>query len=251
MRQVYADHTTKVDKVFSRIIETTQHPAAAASFASIMFAPQAKLSFSEALSKYVPIPEHLLNSIHRVFSKISFLVDTIYISPRCRDNNVSVCLMYGKEDPWVTPIWGRQVKRTLLDAPYYEISPAGHCPHDEVPEVTLTIFFTFRLQHSIIPRQFPPGKILTFPFPFHILLSQIINYLLRGWIKNLESDGTSGLPLLDNDLNSESTVDRKVEFIRDGVKKSVTVKYIDSNFSMLKWLTSFIRSVENIQMRSL
>ncbi|CAL5412377.1 unnamed protein product [Camellia sinensis] len=43
--------------------------------------------------------------------------------------------MYGKEDPWVKPVWGLQVKRQLPEAPYYEISPAGHCPHDEVPEV--------------------------------------------------------------------------------------------------------------------
>lgn len=47
------DHSTKVDNVFSRILETTQHPAAAASFASIMFAPQGQLSFWEALSRYV------------------------------------------------------------------------------------------------------------------------------------------------------------------------------------------------------
>lgn len=50
-------------------------------------------------------------------------------------SNVPVCLMYGKEDPWVKPVWGLQVKRQLPEAPYYEISPAGHCPHDEVPEV--------------------------------------------------------------------------------------------------------------------
>ena len=50
-------------------------------------------------------------------------------------SNVPICLMYGKEDPWVRPVWGLQVKRQLLEAPYYEISPAGHCPHDEVPEV--------------------------------------------------------------------------------------------------------------------
>ncbi|CAM8969768.1 unnamed protein product [Rhodiola kirilowii] len=181
LRQVYADHTTKVDKVFSRIIETTQHPAAAASFASIMFAPQAKLSFSDALSK-------------------------------CRDNSISVCLMYGKEDPWVTPIWGHQIKRKLPDAPYYEISPAGHCPHDEVPE--------------------------------------IINYLLRGWIKNLESEGMTGLPLLDENLSSQQPVDKKVEFIRDGSKKLVTVRYIETNFLPFRWLTSFIRSLENFRMKS-
>ena len=43
--------------------------------------------------------------------------------------------MYGKEDPWVKPMWGLQVKRQVPEAPYYQISPAGHCPHDEVPEV--------------------------------------------------------------------------------------------------------------------
>uniref|UniRef100_M1C4D3 Alpha/beta hydrolase n=1 Tax=Solanum tuberosum TaxID=4113 RepID=M1C4D3_SOLTU len=50
-------------------------------------------------------------------------------------NNVPVCLIYGKEDLWVTPIWGLQVKRQFPKAPYYQISPVAHCPHDEVPEV--------------------------------------------------------------------------------------------------------------------
>ncbi|CAL5423597.1 unnamed protein product [Camellia sinensis] len=93
LKQVYADHSTEVDKVFSRILETAQHPAAAASFVSIMFAPRGQLS-----------------------------------------NDVPICLMYGKEDPWVKPVWGLLVKRRLPEAPYYEISPAGHYPDDEVPE---------------------------------------------------------------------------------------------------------------------
>lgn len=50
-------------------------------------------------------------------------------------SNIPVCLMYGKEDPWVQPIWGFQVKKQVPEALFYEISPAGHCPHDEVPEV--------------------------------------------------------------------------------------------------------------------
>lgn len=54
---------------------------------------------------------------------------------RCQTSNIPVCLMYGKEDPWVQPIWGFQVKKQVPEAPFYEISPAGHCPHDEVPEV--------------------------------------------------------------------------------------------------------------------
>lgn len=53
LRQVYADHSTDVDKVFSQIVETTEHPAAAAAFASIMCAPTGQLSFDESLSRYV------------------------------------------------------------------------------------------------------------------------------------------------------------------------------------------------------
>ena len=36
----------------------------------------------------------------------------------------------------VKPVWGQRLRR-LLQGPqtaYFEISPAGHCPHDESPE---------------------------------------------------------------------------------------------------------------------
>ncbi|KAJ7949254.1 Pheophytinase, chloroplastic [Quillaja saponaria] len=171
LKQVYADHSTKVDNVFSRIIETTQHPAAAASFASIMLAPQGQLSFRESLS-------------------------------RCQENNIPICLMYGKEDPWVNPVWGFQVKRQVPEAPYYQISPAGHCPHDEVPEV--------------------------------------INFLLRGWIKNLESRGSAALPLLGDPENMKDTIARELEFEREGSRKSVRVNFFGSSASLWDMIGSYI-----------
>lgn len=174
LKQVYADHSTKVDKVFSRIIETTQHPAAAASLASIMFAPKGQLSFQEALN-------------------------------RCQLQNIPICLMYGKEDPWVRPVWGMKVKQQFPEAPYYEISPAGHCPHDEVPEV--------------------------------------VNFLMRGWITNLESHGSIPLPLLDDPEFEEYGVSRDLEYVREeGSKKSVRVRFLGSNFSFWNELVSFLRS---------
>ncbi|XP_012437579.1 pheophytinase, chloroplastic [Gossypium raimondii] len=175
LRQVYADHSLNVDNVFHCILETTQHPAAAASFASIMFAPQAELSFREALS-------------------------------RCDMNGVPICLMYGKEDPWVKPVWGLEVKKHVPEAPYYEISPAGHCPHDEVPEV--------------------------------------VNYLLRGWIKSLESQGAAALPLLD-DMQSEniqSSIAKDLEFVRQGSNKSVIVRFMGSSFSLWNRMESYFTS---------
>lgn len=174
LRQVYADHSTNVDKVFSQIIETTQHPAAAASFASIMCAPTGKLSFKESLT-------------------------------RCRESNVPICLMYGKEDPWVTPIWGQQVKQQLPEAPYYEISPAGHCPHDEVPEV--------------------------------------VNHLLRGWIKNLESQGSVTLPLLDDAEVVQHDLAKELEFNRAGLRKAVTVRFFGSQFSFWNQIWSQFKAI--------
>ncbi|KAJ3684427.1 hypothetical protein LUZ61_013591 [Rhynchospora tenuis] len=173
LKQVYADHSTDVNKVFTRIIETTQHPAAAASFASIMFAPTGQLSFHEALS-------------------------------RCQVQGIPICLMYGKEDPWVRPIWGLQVKRKVPDAPYYEISPAGHCPHDEVPEV--------------------------------------INFLLRGWIKNLESNGSIALPFIEGPEYEELGVSKELEYFREGLQKSVQVRFFGSRFSLWNQMGSFVKS---------
>ncbi|KAJ0229065.1 Pheophytinase [Hirschfeldia incana] len=176
LKQVYKDHSTDVDKVFSRIVEITQHPAAAASFASIMFAPGGQLSFSEALS-------------------------------RCKKNSVPICLMYGKEDPWVGPIWGKKIKKEIPNAPYYEISPAGHCPHDEVPEV--------------------------------------VNYLMRGWIKHLESGGFEALPLLEDGEEDweQSSIVGEIEFPRgDGWKKSVNLGLYGSKYTFWRGVGEALRA---------
>lgn len=171
LKQVYADHSTNVDKVFSRIVEITEHPAAAASFASIMFAPRGQISFQEAIS-------------------------------RCRSQGIPISLMYGREDPWVRPIWGIKVKQQVPQAPYYEISPAGHCPHDEVPEV--------------------------------------INYLLRGWLRSLESEGLIDMPFLEEPSYAEHGVSRELEFIREGSRKSVSVRLYGFKISLLSQLSSFL-----------
>ncbi|XP_009764564.1 pheophytinase, chloroplastic isoform X1 [Nicotiana tabacum] len=173
LKQVYADNTTKFDKVFTRILETTKHPAAAAVFASIMFAPRGQVSFEEALSG-------------------------------CQMKNVPVCLMYGKEDPWVKPIWGLQVKRQLPEAPYYEISPAGHCPHDEAPEV--------------------------------------VNFLLRGWVRSLESHGSVALPLLETPENVDYDIARDLEFSREGLKRSVLVQFYGSMIPHWKRVSTYLKT---------
>ena len=53
---------------------------------------------------------------------------------RDRNESLRVGLVYGREDPWVVPLWGQRLKRVIKNATYYELSPVGHCPNDEAPE---------------------------------------------------------------------------------------------------------------------
>jgi len=69
---------------------------------------------------------------------MQFSILTLIIC-RCQSQGVPLSLMYGREDPWIIPFWGIKVKQQVPEAPYYEISPAGHCPHDEVPEVRIAL----------------------------------------------------------------------------------------------------------------
>jgi len=77
-----------------------------------------------------------------------YLIVSVIIGYRCQLQRIPICLVYGKEDPWVRPVWGMKVKQQFPEAPYYEISPAGHCPHDEVPQVFKDLHF--HLHDSII-----------------------------------------------------------------------------------------------------
>ena len=43
-----------------------------------------------------------------------------------------IALLYGKQDPFIWPLFGQRVKAYCPKATYYEISPSGHCPHHEV-----------------------------------------------------------------------------------------------------------------------
>ena len=46
-----------------------------------------------------------------------------------------VCQINGREDPWITPFWSQRIKRILPLSYLIELSPCGHCPHHECPEI--------------------------------------------------------------------------------------------------------------------
>ncbi|KAG2453714.1 hypothetical protein HYH02_001926 [Chlamydomonas schloesseri] len=99
LQLVYADKSPPDPPLIARIVEATQHPGALDAFTSIVLSPKGELSFDELLDRLA----------------------------------CPVLLLYGKEDPWVRPLWGQRLKRRLPEALYLELSPAGHCPHHETP----------------------------------------------------------------------------------------------------------------------
>ena len=100
---VYANKERVGDALISQIIEPTEAPAAASAFASILCSPSSPRPFKDML---------------RVI----------------RENKTPIAMAYGAEDPWIVPVWGFRAKRSIPDARYWEVSPAGHCPHHEAPE---------------------------------------------------------------------------------------------------------------------
>lgn len=97
---VYHNRAAADEKLIEQIVDATKHPRALEAFTAIMFAPKSKKTFDEMV-----------------------------MSLRC-----PVHMLYGREDPWVVPMWGQRLKRRVPNAVYYEISPAGHCPHHEAPQ---------------------------------------------------------------------------------------------------------------------
>lgn len=78
-----------------------------------------------------------------------------------------------------------------------------------------------------------------------------MNYLLRGWIKNLESHGSITLPLLDDSANVQSDITKDLEFVRDGAAKSVSVHFFGSEFSLWNQISAYVKSrFGNVQLKS-
>eukprot|EP00775_Hariotina_reticulata_P005832 gene5832-6073_t len=109
LQLVYARPSAIDDQLCERIVEATQRPEALDAFTSIVLSPKTELSFNEMLAKL-----------------------------QC-----PVCLAYGREDPWVVPLWGQRLKRALPAAQYLELTPAGHCPHHEAPMAINNIITTW------------------------------------------------------------------------------------------------------------
>jgi len=101
--QVYRDRAAVTDELVEMLYEPSSHPGAQQVFASVLTAPPG------------PLPKDLLQRLQR-----------------------PLLVLWGEKDPW-TPISGAKVYQELVqnghDAEFHAIPDAGHCPHDEKPEL--------------------------------------------------------------------------------------------------------------------
>lgn len=55
------------------------------------------------------------------------------------DGELPLAIVYGREDPWVVPLFGLRVKALVPQCSFYELTPCGHCAHAEVPSAVNAI----------------------------------------------------------------------------------------------------------------
>lgn len=119
LKGVYSCESAFDEKLISDIITSASQPGGYEAFTSILFSPKTKATFDECLGAVAK-------------------------------EGLPCLLAYGKEDPWVVPIWGqralRQLRRIERDGNdgdtgaseesrhfYLEISNSGHSPNHETP----------------------------------------------------------------------------------------------------------------------
>eukprot|EP00892_Ulva_mutabilis_P005890 jgi/Ulvmu1/3673/UM017_0087.1 len=102
LRQVYVDKQAIDETLVRRMASAAGHPHAADAFLSMMLSPRGE----QGLGK---------------------------MAAAVAARGTPICLIHGEQDPWVRAWWARRLKRQVPAAEYFSISPAGHCPHHEVP----------------------------------------------------------------------------------------------------------------------
>ena len=64
--------------------------------------------------------------------------------------------------------------------------------------------------------------------------------MLRGWIRNVESQGSISLPLLDDVVSLKEANVWELDFMREGSRKSAMVRFFGSRVSLLDRIRSYI-----------
>lgn len=102
LRLVYATPTRVTETLVDQILAPTRVDGAFGRFAAMLLSSRGERGFDDALD---------------------------VVAARA----VPLAMINGREDVWVVPAWGHRVKRRAPETAYFELSPAGHCPHAEAP----------------------------------------------------------------------------------------------------------------------
>jgi pimeloyl-ACP methyl ester carboxylesterase len=105
LRLVYGDKNAVDAGLVRAILTPTRRACALDAFCSVVFSPKSALAFDDA-------------------------------TRAIRERRIPTALVYGRDDPWVVPLWGQRLKRAIPEAAYYELPGVGHCPAHEAPEAT-------------------------------------------------------------------------------------------------------------------
>lgn len=105
---VYYNKNSISDQLISNIIDSASNAYGAEAFTSILFSSKYHMDFDQML-------DLLKGTIH-------------------------ICMIYGKDDPWVNPFWGNAAFNKLeRNIPYFQLHSTGHCPADESPSTVNAI----------------------------------------------------------------------------------------------------------------
>eukprot|EP00170_Pyropia_yezoensis_P008093 contig_33640_g8120 len=133
LQLVYATPARVTDTLVDQILAPTRVDGAFGRFAAMLLSSRGERGFDDALDV---VAAHAL----------------------------PLAMINGREDVWVVPAWGHRVKRRAPETAYFELSPAGHCPHAEAPAA--------------------------------------VNAVLRAWVAAIEGGG--GLPMREVDAASHT-----------------------------------------------
>ena len=115
LTQVYCDQTAITDELVDILYNPSCDPGAQQVFASVLTAPPGVK------------PDHLLTKL-----------------------NHPLLVLWGEDDPW-TPISGatiyQKLSKTSDQVEFYPIPNAGHCPHDEKPEIVNKLILDWLESH--------------------------------------------------------------------------------------------------------
>lgn len=64
----------------------------------------------------LPVPARETRLVRQASMKFEDMIDRI---------QVPLALIYGKEDPWVVPLWGHRIKRQRPETLYYQVRKSG------------------------------------------------------------------------------------------------------------------------------